>query len=268
MIDLGKIGGFLLDLDGTCYLGERAIPGASEFVAQCRAAGKRILWLTNNCSRTAQEYAGKLQRLGFLATARDVFTSGEATITLLQREGVERVYLLGTPSLEQEFRQAGITLTAEAPQRVVAAFDLGVTYEKLRIACRLVRSGIPFIATHPDLNCPTEEGPIPDCGAICAFITASTGVAPRVVGKPHAGMAEAAAQRLGLPPQRIAMIGDRLYTDMRMALENGMTAILVLTGETTLEMLASSPLKPHLVIPSLADLSASLNVHRCTTGQT
>ncbi|MBI3947325.1 MAG: HAD-IIA family hydrolase [Armatimonadetes bacterium] len=251
---MGTIGGFLLDLDGTCYLGERAIPGAPEFVARCRSAGKRILWVTNNCSRSASEYAAKLQRLGFTATPGDVFTSGEATLQLLRREAVDRVYLLGTPSLEREFRHAGIALTAEDPQRLVAAFDLGVTYEKLRVACRLARAGVPFIATHPDLNCPTEEGSIPDCGAICAFITAATGVSPRVVGKPHSGMAEAAARRLGLPPERVAMVGDRLYTDIRMAVENRMTGILVLTGETTRADLASSPVQPHRVVESLADL--------------
>lgn len=246
--------GFLLDLDGTCYLGEQAIPGAPEFVARCRARGTKVLWLTNNCSRSAGEYAEKLRRLGFEAGAQDVFTSGEATISLLRREGVTRVYLLGTPSLEREFTDAGLSLTAEDPERVVAAFDLGLTYDKLREACRLVRAGVPFLATHPDLNCPTEAGPIPDCGAIAAFITAATGVAPQVVGKPQPAMAQAAAARLGLPPTRIAMVGDRLYTDIRMALDNGMKAVLVLSGETTPEMLAASGLRAHYVLPSVAEI--------------
>lgn len=234
------------------------MPGAAEFVARCRACGKRVLWVTNNCSRTAAEYAAKLSRLGFEAAPQDVFTSGEATIRQLKADGVSRVYLLGTPSLEREFTEAGIALTSKDPERVVAAFDLGVTYEKLKQACRLVRSGVPFVATHPDLNCPTEEGPIPDCGAICAFITAATGVAPAVVGKPNAGMARAAASRLGLPPERIAMVGDRLYTDIRMAVENGMVGVLVLTGESTLEDAEASLYAPAYVAPSLAALSAWL----------
>ena len=211
-------------------MGDRAVPGAAAFVARCRAQGRRVLWVTNNCSRRAAG-AAKLNRLGFAATPEDVFTSGEATTLQLRGEGVTRVFLLGTPSLEREFQDAGLTLTAEDPQRVVVAFDLGVTYEKLKQACRLVRAGVPFVATHPDLNCPTEEGPIPDCGALCALITAATGVSPQVIGKPHAGMAAAAARRLGLPPHQIAMVGDRLYTDIRMAVENGMTGILVLSGE-------------------------------------
>ncbi|MDH7567977.1 MAG: HAD-IIA family hydrolase [Armatimonadota bacterium] len=257
-MSLAHLDGFILDLDGTCYLGERVIPGAPEFVARCRALGKRVLWLTNNCSRSAAYYAEKLTRLGFAASPADVFTSGEATIRVLRGEGVTRVYLLGTPSLEEEFCTGGICLTAEDPQRVVAAFDLGVTYEKLRNACRLIRLGVPFVATHPDLNCPTEEGPIPDCGAICAFITASTGVQPRVVGKPNPAMANAAARRLGLPPERIGVVGDRLYTDLRMAVENGMTGILVLSGETTRAHLETSSVRPHYVAENLGCLVEAL----------
>ncbi len=249
-----RVDGFLLDLDGTCYLGETPIEGATEFVSACRAHGKRVLWVTNNCSHSADEYAGKLQRLGFAAGAQDVFTSGEATVSQLQAEGFASAYLMGTPSLEREFTAAGLHLTANDPDCVVAAFDLGLTYDRLRTACRLVRAGKPFLATHPDLNCPTESGPIPDCGAITAFITAATGVAPRVVGKPHAGMAQAAARRIGLPAGRIAMVGDRLYTDIRMAVENGMVGVLVLSGETTREDLPASPIQPHVVVPALVDL--------------
>lgn len=248
------VDGFLLDLDGTCYLGDRAIEGAPEFVARCRTRGKRILWLTNNCSRTAAEYAAKLRRLGFDAAPEEIFTSGEATTRLLRDEGVSRVFLLGTPSLEEEFRQAGLTLSDPDPERMVAAFDLDLTYDKLREACRLVRAGVPFIATHPDLNCPTVDGPIPDCGSICALITASTGIRPRVVGKPEAGMAEAAARRIGLPRRRLAMVGDRLYTDIRMAVENEMVAVLVLSGEATRADAAKSPFRPHHIVPSLASL--------------
>lgn len=248
------IEGYLLDLDGTCYLGSRAIPGAAEFIARCRRHGKRLLWVTNNCSRRAEEYAAKLRRLGFEATPEEVFTSGEATIRLLRDEGVSRAYLVGTPNLEREFEAGGIALTAADPQVVVAAFDLGLTYEKLCQACRLVRAGVPFVATHPDLNCPTEDGPIPDCGALCAFITAATGVTPRVVGKPNRGMAEAAAHRIGLPLERLAMVGDRLYTDIRMAVEHGMAGILVLSGETTREDLAASSIQPHYVVESVACL--------------
>jgi len=251
---MNTVDGFLLDLDGTCYLGNRVIEGAPEFVRRCREQGKRVLWLTNNCSRSAASYAAKLQRFGFPADPSDIFTSGEATTLLLRAEGVSRVFLIGTPSLEQEFRDSGIALTAVDPERVVVAFDLGLTYEKLKDACRLVRAGVPFIATHPDLNCPTEEGPIPDCGAVCALVTAATGIRPRVVGKPEAGMAEAAARRIGLPPERLAMVGDRLYTDVRMALENRMVAVLVLSGETTRDDLAASPYRPHHVVPSLAHL--------------
>ncbi|HEX3000055.1 MAG TPA: HAD-IIA family hydrolase [Armatimonadota bacterium] len=251
---LENIDGYLLDLDGTCYLSDTPIEGATDFVVACRKQGKRVLWVTNNCSRTAAEYAAKLQRLGFAATPEDIFTAGEATTQLLRRRGCTRVYLLGTPSLESEFTAAGITLTEKDPQYVVAAFDMTVTYEKLKRACLLIHSGVPFMATHPDRNCPTDEGPIPDCGALTALISTATGVQAEVVGKPHAGMATAAAQRINLPLERIAMVGDRLYTDIKLAVDNQMTGILVLSGETSRADLAGSSVQPHHVLPSIASL--------------
>lgn len=257
---LRSIDGFLLDMDGTIYLGDKLFPFTVPFLECLRSQGKRRLWLTNNCSKSPQDYLAKLRRMGIDATLDDIFTSGHATIAFLdsQKPGA-RVFVLGTESFEGQLREAGFTLTADRPDYVLASFDLTLTYEKLRTACDLIQQGVPFISTHPDRVCPTETLPIPDSGAICAAITAATGAQPRYFGKPYPEMVQGAMARLNVPPERTAMIGDRLYTDMKMAKNAGVTSILVLTGETQRGHLADSPVQPDYVFPSLAELTAILS---------
>ena len=256
---LRNIDGFLMDMDGTIYLGDRLFPWSIPFIERLRERGKRWLWLTNNCSKNPQDYLAKLQRFGIDATLDDLFTSGHATIAFLnsQKPGA-RLFVLGTPSFEQQLQEAGFTLTADEPDYVLASFDLTLTYEKLRTACDLIHEGVPFVSSHPDKVCPTEGWPIPDSGAICACITAATGVEPRYFGKPYKEMVEGAMQRIGTTSDRTAMVGDRLYTDMQMAKNAGITSILVLTGETKEEDLAGSPVQPDFVFPSLVELTEVL----------
>ncbi len=256
---LHRIDGFLLDMDGTIYLGDRLFPWSIPFVECLRGRGKRWLWLTNNCSKNPRDYLGKLQRFGIDAALDDIFTSGHATIAYLnsQKPGA-RLFVLGTPSFEQQLQEAGFALTADKPDFVLVSFDLTLTYEKLRVACDLIHEGVPFISSHPDKVCPTEKWPIPDSGSICDLITSSTGVEPRYFGKPYKEMVEGAMARLGSTPDRTAMVGDRLYTDMQMAKNAGITSILVLTGETTEADLAGSPVQPDYVFPSLAELTEEL----------
>ena len=256
---LRSIDGYLLDMDGTIYLGDKLFPFTVPFLDCLRALGKRRLWLTNNCSKAPDDYVAKLQRMGIEATLDDLFTSGHATIAFLnsQKAGA-RLFVLGTPSFERQLREAGFVLTADRPDYVLASFDLTLTYDKLRTACDLIQQGVPFISSHPDKVCPTEALPIPDSGAICAAITATTGVEPRYFGKPYKEMVEGAMARLGTQPERTAMIGDRLYTYMKMAQNAGITSILVLTGETKREHLADSPIQPDFVFESLAELTAAL----------
>jgi len=257
--DLRTLKGFLLDMDGTVYLGDRVFPGAREFIALLARQGKKHLWLTNNSSRSAAEWAAKLRRLGFPAHAQDVFTSGNATIAyLLRQKPRPRVFALANPGFQDEMREAGCVLTADAPDFVVLGFDMTLTYEKVKAACLLIRRGVPFIASHPDKTCPTEDGFIPDCGAMAAMITEATGVKPIVLGKPFREMVDGALQRIGLPPHEVAMVGDRLYTDMRMARNAGVTAILVLTGETTRADLAGADIRPDFVFESIAELAEEI----------
>ncbi|MBI2435510.1 MAG: HAD-IIA family hydrolase [Candidatus Hydrogenedentes bacterium] len=258
-VPLSDLQYFLLDMDGTVYLGPRAIPGAQEFIAYLRASGRRYLFFTNNPAGDAARYSEKLQQLGIEATPADILTSGEATTRYLVSETpYRRLYVLGTPSFEQELVRAGLELTNSRPDAVVLAFDTTLTYTKLEQACLLLREGLPYIATNPDKVCPTDYGYIPDCGSIAALLEAATGRAPKYIGKPNVEMVRMGLEKLGADPARTAMVGDRLYTDMEMALRAGITAICVLSGETRAEQLAAAPQHPHYVFESVGQLKQAL----------
>lgn len=244
---------FLLDMDGTFYLGERLIEGALRFVEVLRQQGRQFLFLTNNSSKNGRQYAEKITRLGLPIGPDRIFTSGQAAaIYLARRQPGARVFVVGTPPLEEEFQARGFSLTVEAPEAVVLGFDTTLTYARLWRLCDLVRAGVPYIATHPDFNCPTETGYMPDIGAMIAFVAAATGRRPDVViGKPNRFMAEAAADHVGVPLNQMAMIGDRLYTDIALGAAAGIPAILVLSGESRAEDIPSSPHRPSHVFSHL-----------------
>jgi 4-nitrophenyl phosphatase len=251
---------FLLDMDGTFYLGEALLPGALEFVDVLRRQGRDFLFLTNNSSRSQDDYAAKITRLGMPVGREKIFTSGEATARYMRSAFPEaRVFLVGPPSLHAEFEGHGVALDEDNPTHVVLGFDTTLTYAKLWRMCDLVRAGLPYIATHADFNCPTPSGYMPDVGAMIALVRASTGRDPDlVVGKPNRMFVEAAAAKLNLLVGSLAMIGDRLYTDIALGKTSGITTILVLSGETHLEDLAASPHKPDMVFADLAAVAAHL----------
>ena len=197
---LERIRLFVLDLDGTIYLGDRLLPGAAEFITTAKEKGRQVLFFTNNTSRSLMEYVERLSRMGIPVTREDILTAGDVTIHYLQTHCAgQSVYLLGVPALRQSFAEAGIPLTEEQPDLVVVGFDKTLTYERLEKACIYLRRGAHFLATHPDINCPTEAEPIPDCGAICQAITTSTGFMPRSLGKPAAETVELVEAVSGLP---------------------------------------------------------------------
>ena len=247
---------FLLDMDGTFYLGDRLIEGSLEFIERVRATGRDFLFLTNNSSHNAAFYVEKLRRMGLEIDRNRVMTSGEATCEKLhQLYPGRRAFVLGNEFLLEEFREAGIPVDMENPEIVVIGFDTTLDYAKLRAVCDFVRAGLPYIATHPDFNCPTETGFMPDIGAIMAFIEASTLRRPDlIVGKPHTGIVEAALRRTGRKVSELAMVGDRLYTDIETGLRSGMLSRLVMSGETTMEMLRTSETVPDLKFDRLADM--------------
>lgn len=258
---LRQASAYLLDLDGTIYLGDCPVPGGADFVEKLRSEGKKVVFLSNNSAGDRFGYAEKLTRLGIPAEPEDVFTSGEAAALYLKRHSPNcTVYLLGTPLLEEEFRKAGLVLTAgENPHYVVVGFDTTLTYEKLWQACDYIRGGSSYLATHPDLNCPLGKGKVkPDAGAIIAFIAAATGCEPLIVGKPYRHILDELCQKYSLDPAGLVMVGDRLYTDIELAKNCRIPGILVLSGETTLEQYVSSALRADAVFPSVAELGRAL----------
>jgi 4-nitrophenyl phosphatase len=248
---------FLLDMDGTFYLGEHLLPGALRFIDQTIRSGRDFLFLTNNSSKDRRHYVEKIHRLGLPIPQDKVFTSGEATALYLQEAHPgARLFVVGTPELEREFRAHGFSLTRETPDVCVLGFDTSLTYKKLWKLCDWVRAGLPFVATHADFNCPTPSGPMPDAGAMIAFVKASTGREPDVVvGKPSRWIVECAARKLGLRTENLAMVGDRLYTDIALGSTAGIATLLVLSGETRREDLRQSSYQPTLVFEDLGGVA-------------
>ena len=254
------IQGYLLDLDGTVYRGERAIPGAPEAIAALRSRGRRIVFLTNKPLHSREAYAEKLAGLGIPADTDDIVSSSYVLARYLaDRTPRARVFAIGEPPLLRELEQAGLVLS-EDPQEVdvvVAAFDRTFDYRKLDIGFQAIRRGARFVATNPDRSCPIDGGEVPDAAGVIAALEATTGrPVDEVVGKPSPLIVAAALDRLGLPAERCAIVGDRLETDMAMGRAAGLTTILTLTGITSRKELAGSPHPPAFVVDSLAGLAA------------
>ena len=253
---LAPIKCFLLDMDGTFYLGDKLIEGSLDFLDALKRTGRTARFLTNNSSKSASVYANKLEKMGVEERYRDVISSGHAAAHYcLKRFPGKKCYLLGNPMLREEMIAMGLELTEDDADYVLVAFDTTLDYAKMCKVCDYIRYGKPYIATHPDFNCPTETGFIPDMGAIMAFIEASTGrKADIILGKPYGGIVEEALERTGFALHEMAMCGDRLYTDVATGVNHGMTGIFVLSGEATLEDLETSDVKPHLIFGKLADM--------------
>ncbi len=246
---------FLLDMDGTVYLGEHLLPGAKEFLEFLNKKEIPYYFITNNSSRSRPQYSAKLNRLELPVREEQIFTSGEATAIYLRKiKPAARLYVVGTPSLEDELCAQGFKLVQDTPDFVVLGFDTTLTYEKIWKLCDFVRAGVRYIATHPDINCPTETGFMPDIGAMMALVAASTGKqAEVIIGKPNSPIIEALMHKTGFFAGDMAMIGDRLYTDIAMG-QAGITTILVLSGETKLEDIKESPFQPDYVMDNLLEL--------------
>lgn len=247
---------FLLDMDGTFYLGNRLIDGSLDFLAALRESGRQCLFLTNNSSKSAVFYQEKLKKMGVAEGDRNVLTSGQAAARYVTRTYPgKKAFLLANRIETEEMRAFGVEIDQEHPDYVLIAFDTELDYQKMTALCDHVRAGLPYIATHPDFNCPTETGFIPDIGATIAYVKASTGREPDlIIGKPYAGIVREAMERTGLRKEEMAMVGDRLYTDIATGVRFGMTSILVFSGETTREMAAASDIKPDLTFDRLSDM--------------
>lgn len=260
MKDIKHIRTFLLDMDGTVTLGNQLLPGARKFFQTLDRQHKSYFFLTNNSSTSALSYWQKLRRLGLDGIAPDqIITSGQCTAWFLSKAHPQaRVFLLGTRQLELEFLRFGLILVQERPDFVVLGYDKTLTWSKLEQACTFIREKRPFFATHPDLNCPTEHGPVIDAGSLIKAIEASTGISPQIMGKPSQNMIDYALFRSDSSPSHTAVMGDRLYTDIAMGNLANIASILVLTGETGPADLDGTPWHPDWVFPSLQEIEQAI----------
>lgn len=249
--------GFALDMDGTVYHGERPIPGAREFISRLKAEGIPFRFITNNSSHPKKFYADRLRRMGFEITENHVLTSTIATIRFIKENRAGKsVYVLATPDVTEEIRSAGIpgSREGEVPDIVLLTFDTTIGYEGLNDAYHYIQKGAELIATHPDDVCPTEDGYDVDIGPFIRLFESLTGNKATIVGKPNRLMLDMAALEMGVEPDRVVMVGDRLSTDIRMAVDANIASILVLSGETDEALLKSSGIRPTFVKGSVADI--------------
>src|SRR6056297_3473873 len=233
---------FIFDMDGTIYLGDNLIDGVLNFIKKMDEKGKDYIFLTNNSSKNSKDYQKKLNKLGIEVTKDKIVNAGEVTAAYLKKikgKDENNVYVVGTPSLERVFQDYGFKVIKNREADInslVVGFDTTLTYQKLWDAHYLINKGVKYFATNPDKVCPLEGGKsMPDCGAIINLLKTSTGKEPIVVGKPSELMVKYIASRYQTPKEKISMVGDRLYTDIKMANQSGINSILVLSGETKQE---------------------------------
>lgn len=256
---LRKLKHFALDMDGTIYLGTTLFPYTKAFLGGVKEMGLNYSFLTNNPSAGIADYLAKLAKLGIEATREEMYTTSIATIDYIKTHYPEakRLFLLGTPSMIAEFEKAGFISTTDSaedvPDVVVVAFDKTLQYERLCRAAWWVSQNVPYIATNPDRVCPTDQPVVlVDCGSICECIAHATGRRPDItLGKPDPNMLSGILTRFGYEADEVAMVGDRIYTDIEMAHNAGAFGVLVLSGETTLEVCDAAPKQPHLVCDSI-----------------
>lgn len=252
---------FLLDMDGTIYLDDRLFDGTAEFLAHVQAIGGRVMYLTNNSSKSVESYVDKLSRMGLRAAPEDFLTSVNATVLYLRQKNHRKIYAFGTASFRQQLRQGGLPVTdvlAEDIDCLCMGFDTELTFQKLEDACILLNRGVEYVATNPDWVCPTWYGSVPDCGSVAEMLYRATGRRPRFIGKPEPDMVELAVKETDFTKEQTILLGDRLYTDIKSGVRAGVDTVLVLSGEATLKDLAASDVKPTYVMKDIREFLNNL----------
>lgn len=247
---------FLIGIDGTVCLGEHLIDGSIEFIEMLTQAGKKVVFITNNSSHDARFHKKVLKENGCAIDRGQIITSGKAAAEMLNEQHPgERVYVLGNEYLKDELNEAGVKVVNSNFSVMLAGFDTTLTYEKLAIFSAGVHAGKPYYSTHQELFCPTRDGNIPSIGAILAFIEASTGRRPDFdAGKPGKAIIDAAIKAGGAQPNKTAIIGDSLDTEITAGKRAGLLSILVLTGLSSLKDAEQAKPRPDLVYTSIADI--------------
>jgi NagD protein len=267
---LNRIRHVALDMDGTIYKGKTLFAVTDPFLDLLGELGIGYTFLTNNPSKSVTDYVAHLREMGIPATPDQLYTSAQATIEFLQEKWptVRRLFVVGTPSMCEQFNVAGFILVSDSPREepdaVIVGFDMTLTYARLCRAAWWISQGKPYFATNPDRVCPTDQPTVlVDCGSICAALEAATGRAPTAtLGKPDPVMIRGILHRHSLAPENLAMVGDRLYTDIDMAHRAGALGVLVLTGETTAAQAARHTPPPDLVVANVAELGEKLQAAR------
>ncbi|MBN2150866.1 MAG: HAD-IIA family hydrolase [Candidatus Lokiarchaeota archaeon] len=246
---------FFLDRDGTLAIGMKPIPGVNEFLEALSSAGKSFYVLTNNSSKTPVQHHERLAKLGLNLKLENVLVSIQAAMSFLRGNGYQKVYWIANKPVEQYILEHGFTFEKRDPDCILLTYDTELTYEKLVRLTALVRQGVSYFTTHEDIVCPTESGPVPDVGTFIKAIEMTTGVRPsKSFGKPNPAFIEPILAKHGYAAKDAVIVGDRLYTDIKMAIDTGITSVLVLTGESKREDHEASGYKASLVVDSVVDL--------------
>jgi glycerol-1-phosphatase len=257
-----RYGGFVIDLDGVVWVGDRPVQGAAETIGELRRRGKRVLFVTNDPRSSREEYAARLTEHGVPSARDDVLTSGAATAEVAARAtaGGARAVVVGSPALKREVQAAGLSVVdgeaGRGAEVVIVGGHDGFDYRELRIAASAAREGATLYATGRDATFPMPDGPWPATGALVAAIETASGARAIAVGKPEPHLFEVARERLELPAERIAVVGDTPGSDLAGGRRAGMATILVLTGNASREQAAELPDPPDAVIDDLAGLVA------------
>ncbi len=235
MIDFRKKRLFLLDMDGTIYLGDQLFDGTTDFLNQVRAQEGKYLFVTNNSSRSVSAYVDRLNGMGIPSSAGDFLTSVDALIWYLRgKYDNALIYAFGTRTFRQQLAEAGFWVTDRLEDGIsllVCGFDTELTFQKLEDACILLGREVDFVATNPDWVCPTSYGSVPDCGSVCEMLFRATGRRPKFIGKPEPEMALLSMEKYGYTPEQTVLIGDRVYTDIACGVNAGIDTAFVLSGE-------------------------------------
>lgn len=253
---------FLLDMDGTIYLDNNLFDGVIDFLKYVKSINGKYMFLTNNSSKGVEEYIKKLNSLGIKSEADDFLTSVDATIFYLKSKKYKNIYALGTKSFKEQIKTAGLPITDVLKDTIdclCMGFDTELTFKKLEDASILLNRDIDYIATNPDLVCPTAFGSVPDCGSVSEMLYNATGKRPFFIGKPNSLMVDLAIEKTGFSKEQTALIGDRLYTDIACAVNSGITGIFVLSGEGTVEDIKRYKIKPDYIYADINNLYKDLS---------
>lgn len=249
---------FLLDMDGTLYLEHHLLDGTLDFLNELKKQNKRAIYITNNSSKSVDDYIIKLRTLGIESTNEDYYTSSMATAHYLNEYHPNKtVYCMGTESLKTELRKAGIKIAKDKDDSVdvvLLGFDTELTHQKLRDVCWLLKKDLPYLATNPDYVCPVEFGYVPDCGSFAEMLRHATKKMPLFIGKPNPRMIEYAIDSLNYTKAETLVIGDRLYTDILSGKNANVSTVCVLSGETTIEDIRKSDVIPDFIFNSVKDI--------------